>query len=114
MMGFGDPFLSRQTSRSCFRTSDGRGRISPSADIAVSPAGLMKRLQEEIKFNTYMVSEKLPKELEGRRRVVQYLQRVVLEPAMGPDELDELEGKVSLLVPQRGPAGKGSHSQDRT
>ncbi|XP_023689615.1 intraflagellar transport protein 81 homolog isoform X1 [Paramormyrops kingsleyae] len=58
------------------------------------PESLMKRLEEEIKFNTYMVSDKLPKELESRRRVVQYLQRVVLEPAMGQDELEELEDKI--------------------
>lgn len=54
----------------------------------------MKRLEEEIKFNSYMVSDKLPKELESKRRMVQYLQKVVSEPAMGQAELGELEDKV--------------------
>lgn len=54
----------------------------------------MKRLEEEIKINSYMVSEKLPKELEGMRRTVQYLQRVAAEPAMGQADLRELEDKV--------------------
>ncbi len=57
--------------------------------------GLMKRLEEDIKFNSYMVSEKLPRELENMRKVVQYLQKVASEPAMGQAELRELEDKVS-------------------
>ncbi len=57
--------------------------------------GIMKRLEEDIKFNSYMVSEKLPRELENMRKVVQYLQKVASEPAMGQAELRELEDKVS-------------------
>ncbi|XP_022070165.1 intraflagellar transport protein 81 homolog [Acanthochromis polyacanthus] len=59
-----------------------------------NPESLMKRLEEEIKINSYMVSEKLPKELEGMRRTVQYLQKVALEPAMGQADLQELEDKI--------------------
>ncbi|RXN12397.1 intraflagellar transport 81-like protein [Labeo rohita] len=55
---------------------------------------LMKRLEEDIKFNSYMVSEKLPRELENMRKVVQYLQKVASEPAMGQAELRELEDKI--------------------
>lgn len=58
------------------------------------PESLMKRLEEEIKFNSYMVSDKLPKELESKRRMVQYLQKVVSEPIMGQAELQELEDKI--------------------
>lgn len=54
----------------------------------------MKRLEEKIKINRYMVSEKLPKELEGLRRAVQYLQKVSSEPAMGQADVQELEDKV--------------------
>ncbi|KAG7480561.1 hypothetical protein MATL_G00057640 [Megalops atlanticus] len=58
------------------------------------PESLMKRLEEEIKFNTYMVTDKLPKELESKKRTVQYLQKVLAEPAMGQAELAELEDKI--------------------
>ncbi|XP_073675085.1 intraflagellar transport protein 81 homolog [Garra rufa] len=58
------------------------------------PESLMKRLEEDIKFNSYMVSEKLPRELENMRKVVQYLQKVASEPAMGQAELRELEDKI--------------------
>ena len=59
----------------------------------------MKRLEEEIKSNAYMVSDKVPKELETKRRMVQYLQKVASEPAMGPAELQELEDKVRDAQP---------------
>ncbi|XP_072536929.1 intraflagellar transport protein 81 homolog [Salminus brasiliensis] len=61
------------------------------------PESLVKRLEEEIKFNSYMVSDKLPKELERMRSKVRYLQKVVSEPAMGHAELAELEEKIKQL-----------------
>ncbi|XP_040052696.2 intraflagellar transport protein 81 homolog [Gasterosteus aculeatus] len=64
------------------------------AAAGANPESLMKRLEDEIKINSYMVSEKLPKELEGVRRTVQYLQKVASEPAMGQADLQELEDKI--------------------
>ncbi|KAM3868391.1 intraflagellar transport protein 81 homolog [Diretmus argenteus] len=64
------------------------------AAAGANSESLMKRLEEEIKINSYMVSEKLPKELESRKRTVQYLQKVVSEPAMGQADLQELENKI--------------------
>ncbi|KAB5567243.1 hypothetical protein PHYPO_G00230570 [Pangasianodon hypophthalmus] len=61
------------------------------------PESLVKRLEEEIKFNSYMASDKLPKELERIRSKVHYLQKVASEPAMGHAELDELEDKIKEL-----------------
>lgn len=58
----------------------------------------MKRLEEEIKINSYMVTEKLPKELEGLRRTVQYMQKVSSEPAMGQADLQDMEGKVCTCM----------------
>ncbi|XP_026865769.2 intraflagellar transport protein 81 homolog [Electrophorus electricus] len=61
------------------------------------PESLVKRLKEEIKFNSYMVSDKLPKELARLRRRVHHLQKVASEPAMGHAELAELEEKINEL-----------------
>ncbi|XP_017322345.1 intraflagellar transport protein 81 homolog [Ictalurus punctatus] len=61
------------------------------------PESLVKRLEEEIKFNSYMASDKVPKELERIRSKVHYLQKVASEPAMGHAELDELEEKIKEL-----------------
>ncbi|XP_062241004.1 intraflagellar transport protein 81 homolog [Platichthys flesus] len=65
-----------------------------------NPESLMKRLEEEIKINSYMVSEKLPKELERMRHTVQYLQKVASEPAMGQADLQELEDKIKEVDSQ--------------
>lgn len=54
----------------------------------------MKKLEEENKVNSYMVSEKLPKELEATRRRVHYLRKVAAEPAVAPADVQELEEKV--------------------
>ncbi|CDQ71227.1 unnamed protein product [Oncorhynchus mykiss] len=55
-----------------------------------------------------MVSDKLPKELESKRRMVQYLQKVVSKPDMGQAEFRELEDKnrentieINLLIEKR-------------
>ncbi|CAH2295863.1 intraflagellar transport 81 homolog isoform X1 [Pelobates cultripes] len=58
------------------------------------PEGLMKRLEEEIKFNSYLVSEKLPKELENKRHTLSLLQKVVNEPEMSLSDLTELESRI--------------------
>ncbi|XP_041957485.1 intraflagellar transport protein 81 homolog [Alosa sapidissima] len=58
------------------------------------PESVMKRLEEEIKFNSYMVTDKLPKEVQSKRVAVQYLQKVASEPAMGQAELAQLEDKI--------------------
>ncbi|XP_069789418.1 intraflagellar transport protein 81 homolog isoform X1 [Narcine bancroftii] len=72
-----------------------KGLRQASADA--KPESLMKRLDEEIKFNTYMVSDKLPKELESKKKTVHYLQKVVMEPAMGQSDLSELEAKIQEI-----------------
>ncbi|CAO2629548.1 Intraflagellar transport protein 81 homolog [Lemmus lemmus] len=61
------------------------------------PESLMKRLEEEIKFNSYMVTEKFPKELESKKKELHFLQKVVSEPAMGHSDLLELESKVNEI-----------------
>ncbi|CAL1616469.1 unnamed protein product [Knipowitschia caucasica] len=64
------------------------------ASADASPENLMKRLEEEVKINSYMVFEKLPKELDSMRRSVQYLQKVASEPAMGQSDVQEMEDKI--------------------
>ncbi|XP_013415931.1 intraflagellar transport protein 81 homolog [Lingula anatina] len=64
------------------------------ASMGATPEGLLERLEEETRVNAYMVREKLPKEIAMKRKVTQDLQKVVLEPAMGQAELDELNGKI--------------------
>uniref|UniRef100_A0A8C8VFP9 Intraflagellar transport protein 81 homolog n=1 Tax=Pelusios castaneus TaxID=367368 RepID=A0A8C8VFP9_9SAUR len=62
--------------------------------------GLMKRLEEEIKFNSYLCSEKLPRELESKKQSLYFLQKVAAEPAMGQSDLNELETKINEVNAQ--------------
>ncbi|XP_012586672.1 PREDICTED: intraflagellar transport protein 81 homolog isoform X2 [Condylura cristata] len=64
------------------------------------PESLMKRLEEEIKFNSYVVTEKFPKELESKRKELHFLQKVVSEPAMGHSDLLELESQINEINTQ--------------
>lgn len=59
--------------------------------------GLFSKLKEEVNVNTYMVNDKIPKELEARKKYMNDLQRVVSIPAMGQSDLDELNQQVSIL-----------------
>ncbi|KAJ6656716.1 hypothetical protein lerEdw1_003603 [Lerista edwardsae] len=65
-----------------------------------SSSGLMKRLEEEAKFNSYLVSEKFPRELETKKQLLHLLQKVAAEPAMGQADLNELETKINEVNAQ--------------
>ena len=58
--------------------------------------GLFHKLEEEVKVNTYMVNEKIPKELQVRKKYVQDVEKVVSEPAMGQSDIDSLNDQVSI------------------
>uniref|UniRef100_A0A8C2S576 IFT81 calponin homology domain-containing protein n=1 Tax=Capra hircus TaxID=9925 RepID=A0A8C2S576_CAPHI len=55
-----------------------------------TPESLMKRLEEEIKFNSYM----------NKKKELHFLQKVVSEPAMGHSDLLELESKINEINTQ--------------
>ncbi|KAK2491595.1 hypothetical protein MC885_021573 [Smutsia gigantea] len=65
-----------------------------------SPESLMKKVEEEIKFNSYMVTEKFPRELENKKKELHFLQKVVSDSAMGHSDLLELESKISEINTQ--------------
>ncbi|NXM67517.1 IFT81 protein, partial [Serilophus lunatus] len=64
------------------------------------PESLMKKLEEEINFNSYLVTEKLPRELESKKTSVYFLQKVVAEPAMTQSDLTALESEINEVNAQ--------------
>ncbi|XP_044296533.1 intraflagellar transport protein 81 homolog isoform X1 [Varanus komodoensis] len=70
------------------------------AALDSKPESLMKRLEEETKFNTYLVSEKFPRELESKKQSLYFLQKVVAEPAMSQSDITELETKIKEVNAQ--------------
>lgn len=65
--------------------------------VGTTGADLIKKLDEENKVNMYLCQEKLPKELEGKKKYAHDLQKVANEPAMGNSDLDELNKRIKLL-----------------
>ncbi|NWY51838.1 IFT81 protein, partial [Chionis minor] len=70
------------------------------AVVDSKPEGLMKKLEEEINFNSYLVTEKIPRELESKKNAAYFLQKVVAEPAMGQSDLNVLEIKINEVNAQ--------------
>ena len=71
--------------------------LSSSRDSCPVPVVVMlQRLEEETHTNKYIVTEKLPKEIAQRKKIVVNLQKVVAEPAMGQSDLDRLHEQVQL------------------
>ncbi|XP_010202919.2 intraflagellar transport protein 81 homolog isoform X1 [Colius striatus] len=70
------------------------------AVVDLKPASLMKKLEEEINFNSYLVTEKNPRELESKKTSVYFLQKVAAEPAMTQSDLNALEMKINEVNTQ--------------
>jgi intraflagellar transport protein 81 len=52
-------------------------------------------LEEETNVNTYIVKQKLPKEIDARHKEVEILHLILSEPAMSREDLDALNSKVT-------------------
>lgn len=48
--------------------------------------------------NSYIVKEKLPKELALKQRLVETLQQVAAQPAMGQQEIDQVNKQVGWTL----------------
>lgn len=65
--------------------------------VGASPEGLIQKLEEENKVNSYLCTEKLPKEIEMRRKVIKNLEQVVNEPAMGHGDLEDINDQIKAI-----------------
>ena len=45
-------------------------------------------------MNTYIVTQKLPKELEAQTKAVENLAKVISQPALGQDDIKSLKEKI--------------------
>ena len=53
------------------------------AAMGATPEALLQKIEEETKVNTYIVMQKLPKEIDAKRKMVENLQKVIDQPALG-------------------------------
>jgi len=59
--------------------------------------GLIQNLEEEAKTNKLMVGEMHPKEIAAVKKVIQNVQKIVTEPAMGQSDLDAIHQEVLVF-----------------
>lgn len=62
-----------------------------------SPESLISRMEEDNQLNNYLVNDKLPKELDARRKTVRDLRRVAHEPMMDERDLERIENDIGSL-----------------
>ena len=55
---------------------------------------MFQRLEDQIRVNKYMISDKLPKELEQRAANVTLLEKIVAAGNPKPSELEQIQDKV--------------------
>lgn len=95
------------------------------AAVGTTPEALLQKIEEETKVNTYIgdplflkdfftyhftnilnlgcvfdyvaVMQKLPKEIEGKRKMVDNLQKVIDQPALGQDDIAALKEKMKTV-----------------
>ncbi|KAK9510580.1 hypothetical protein O3M35_005327 [Rhynocoris fuscipes] len=67
------------------------------ASQGVTAQELVAKLEEELKMNTYIVNEKLSKELENKRREAEILTRIANGPPPSQKDIDKLNEKVAQL-----------------
>ena len=68
-----------------------------SASVGATPEGLIQRLEEESRVNAYIVTQKLPKEVEAQEAAVKNLQKVISQPALGQDDIRNLKDKIKSV-----------------
>ncbi|CAF0771495.1 unnamed protein product [Rotaria sordida] len=62
-----------------------------------SPDAIMKRMEEENQVNSYLVTEKFPKELNQMKMKLRYYEEVATNKALGQTELSNYRAKISEL-----------------
>jgi len=67
------------------------------AGMGITPEGLIKKLEEENQINSYLCQDKIPKEIEGKKKYSATLQKVAYSHAMSNSDLDGLNAKIRDL-----------------
>jgi len=65
-----------------------------------NPQTLISRMEEDNQLNKYLISDKLPKEIEARKKTVKDLQKVALEPAMTQQDLEDIDAEINRVTSQ--------------
>ncbi|XP_043230234.1 intraflagellar transport protein 81 homolog [Amphibalanus amphitrite] len=68
-----------------------------SASMGTTPEALIQRLEEDVKVHSYLATEKMPKELEVKKKQVANLEKVANVPALTAQDLEKIKKKIGLV-----------------
>jgi hypothetical protein len=69
-----------------------------SATETTQPEDVIRKLEEDIQIHSYLANEKLPKEIEAKRSIVQDLGKVSSQPAMDQSDIAEIKKLVQCYL----------------
>ena len=55
-----------------------------------TPESLLQKMEEETRVNRYIVTQKLPKEMSSKKKIVESLMRVTNLPALGQNDITDV------------------------
>ena len=55
-----------------------------------TPESLLQKMEEETRVNRYIVTQKLPKEMSSKKKIVESLIKVTNLPAMGQNDITDV------------------------
>ncbi|GFY45508.1 intraflagellar transport protein 81 homolog [Trichonephila inaurata madagascariensis] len=64
------------------------------SSLGATPETLVQKLEESIKVNSYLVKEKLPKEIATQKKYITDLQKIISQPALNRADLDQINNKI--------------------
>ncbi|GFQ89191.1 intraflagellar transport protein 81 homolog [Trichonephila clavata] len=64
------------------------------SSLGATPETLVQKLEESIKVNSYLVKEKLPKEIATQKKYITDLQKIISQPALSRADLDQINNKI--------------------
>lgn len=72
-------------------------KTARSQGVGTTGLDLVRRLEEECKINGYLCQEKIPKDIETKKKALSDIQNVIDEPAMCQSDLDQLNRQIKQL-----------------
>uniref|UniRef100_A0A1B6E6H5 Intraflagellar transport protein 81 homolog n=1 Tax=Clastoptera arizonana TaxID=38151 RepID=A0A1B6E6H5_9HEMI len=67
------------------------------SSLGATPQALLQRLEEETNMTSYIVTQKLPREVEQRKKEIEILTNIAMEPSLTASNLDVLQTKIQSV-----------------
>ncbi|KAA0199560.1 hypothetical protein HAZT_HAZT007344 [Hyalella azteca] len=87
-----------EAARQRLRRIEGQIKDLRKSSIGTTADAIIRRLEEDLNVNDYMVNEKLPRDLKSLEEQVATLTRISHMPAMGQDDIDAINAKIEATV----------------